>query len=463
MAKSKAKKGKKNAASKKATEKAVEAKLAKKEELAVEAEEVEKLDEEIVDEEIKDEEIVEEDEVKEDDEEVVDKDDDDDEDDESDDSDDSDDDDEDDSDDDESEDDEDDSDDDDDSDDEDDEDDDEDEEPEVEVKKSKKSEKKADKKSEKSKKDDKKADKKALKKAEKKADKKAEAKEETKVTIVTPAKPSKIKEFFSRKFDANENILTIFKDSKIFGAILGEIFGTAVVTMVALTLGLLNPLYMIFAYLGITIAVVKLSGANLNPIVTAGMLATRRMSAIRGVLYLIAQVLGAWLGFVVVNGFLQAGIATGNIDAASTLLPTLVAADEITVAVTESSYFWPITMIEFLGAIIIGFAFARALTYKRSAFTFAITVAAGVFTAFLFAVVISSTYLGINDNSFILNPASAVVYGLFPSSAEGFDALMSALMPMLVSYVVFPVIGGIVGFYASDVAGFMSGEKLVEE
>ena len=57
MAKSKAKKGKKNTTSKKATEKAVEAKLAEKEELAVEAEEVEKVDEEVVEEETKDEEV----------------------------------------------------------------------------------------------------------------------------------------------------------------------------------------------------------------------------------------------------------------------------------------------------------------------------------------------------------------------------------------------------------------------
>lgn len=432
MAKSKAKKGKKNTTSKKATEKAVEAKLAEKEELAVEAEEVEKVDEEVVEEETKDEEVEEvEDEVEdsededEESEDEEDEDDDEEEDDE-----------------DESEDDEDDE-----SDDEEDEDDDE-EEVEVEPKKVEKKSKKADK---------------EAKKAEEKAEKvKTDEKKETAKVITVAAKANPVKEFFARKFDASENILTIFKSGKIFGALIGELLGTAAISAIVLTLGL-NPIYVVFAYLGITLAVFKLSGANLNPVITAGMLATRRMSAIRGVLYLIAQVLGAWIAYLVVNAFLQAGIATGNVQSTTTL-PALATADSITVATEGASYFWAITMIEFIGAIIFAFIFARALAYKRSSFTFAATVAAGMFTAILFALTISMNYLGISQEyTYVLNPATAVVYGLFPSSAEGFDALMQALMPMLVSYVIFPVLGGIVGFYASDIAGKLSGENLSEE
>ena len=429
MAKSKAKKGKKNTTSKKATEKAVEAKLAEKEELAVEAEEVEKVDEEVVEEETKDEEVEEVEDEAEDsedeDEESEDEEDEDDDDEEEDDEDES-------------------------EDDEDDEsdNDEDDEEVEVEPKKVEKKSKKADK---------------EAKKAEKKAEKvKTDEKKETAKVITVAAKANPVKEFFARKFDASENILTIFKSGKIFGALIGELLGTAAISAIVLTLGL-NPIYVVFAYLGITLAVFKLSGANLNPVITAGMLATRRMSAIRGVLYLIAQVLGAWIAYLIVNAFLQAGIATGNVQS-TTALPALATADSITVATEGASYFWAITMIEFIGAIIFAFIFARALAYKRSSFTFAATVAAGMFTAILFALTISMNYLGISQEyTYVLNPATAVVYGLFPSSAEGFDALMQALMPMLVSYVIFPVLGGIVGFYASDIAGKLSGENLSEE
>ncbi len=270
-----------------------------------------------------------------------------------------------------------------------------------------------------------------------------------------------VKEFFARKGDPTENILTIFKDTKIVGALIGEIIGTGLVTSVALTLGLFNPLYLIFAYIGIIAAVHALSGAHLNPIITAGMMASRRISAIRGVLYFIAQILGAWFGFMIVNGFYNAGIASGNIAAESVALPTLVAADNLTAATEGFSFFWPITMIEFVGAIIIAFCYARATNYRRGVFTFAAIAASGVFLAMLFAVVICNTFLGIGDNVFIMNPAAGLMYGLLPASAEGFDALMSALMPMLVTYVIFPVLGGIIGFYLSDIAAKFRGEKLV--
>ena len=276
----------------------------------------------------------------------------------------------------------------------------------------------------------------------------------------TTGKTNPVKEFFARKGDPNENILTIFKDTKIIGAIIGEIIGTGLVTAVALTLGLFNPLYLIFAYIGITAGVFALSGAHLNPLVTAGMMASRRVSAIRGVLYIIAQLIGAWLGFLIVSAFYHAGIDSGNISAETTLLPTLTAADGLAANVEGFSFFWPITMIEFIGAIIIAFFFARALDYKRGAFTFAAVVAGGVFLAMLFAVVISGNFLGIQQNVFIMNPAAAFMYGLLPTSAEGMDSLFGQLMPMLVTYVIFPIVGGILGFYLSDFANKLSGKEL---
>ncbi len=280
-------------------------------------------------------------------------------------------------------------------------------------------------------------------------------------TKIVSEKKNPVKEFFARKGDPNENILTIFKDTKIIGALIGEIIGTGLVTAVALTLGLYNPLYMIFAYIGITAAVFALSGAHINPIITAGMMASRRVSAIRGVLYLIAQLLGAWIGFMLISYFYNQGIASGNITAESVMLPTLSSADGLVAATEGFSFFWAITMIEFIGAIIIAFFFARALEFKRGAFTFAAVVAGGIFLAYLFAVVISGQFLGIQQgNIFIMNPAAAFMYGLLPSNAEGFDALMGQLWPMLVTYVIFPVAGGVIGFYLSDFANKLSGKEL---
>lgn len=286
--------------------------------------------------------------------------------------------------------------------------------------------------------------------------------EKTKIVSekATTGKTNPVKEFFARKGDPNENILTIFKDTKIIGAIIGEIIGTALITGVALTLGLFNPLYLIFAYTGVTAAVFALSGAHLNPLITAGMMATRRVSAIRGVLYIISQIIGAWIGFMIVSGFYNAGVASGNISAETTMLPTLTAVDSLTSATDGFSFFWPVTMLEFVGAMIIAFFFARALDYKRGAFTFGAVVASGVFLAMLFAVVTCSNFLGVQQNVFIMNPAAAFMYGLLPGTAESFDSLMGQLMPMLVTYVVFPVLGGVIGFFISDLASKFSHKEL---
>ena len=230
--------------------------------------------------------------------------------------------------------------------------------------------------------------------------------------------------------------------------------------MIALTLGLFNPLYMILAYVGITAAVVKLSGAHLNPIVTAGMMASRRVSAIRGVIYIISQILGAWIGFWIINSLHKAGIASGNIEEATSALPTLAQSDDLAGATEGYSLLGAVRIIEFIGAIIIAFFFARAQRVKKDTAAFAITVASGVFIAMIIAVVVNSNFFMLQSNTFVLNPAVGMVYGIFPSSADGFDALMSALLPMLITYVILPVIGGILGFYLSDFATILEGADL---
>ena len=251
-----------------------------------------------------------------------------------------------------------------------------------------------------------------------------------------------LKGFFACKHDEKETVLTIFKNPRIYGAILGELVGTMIVTMVLLSLGLYQPLYIMFAVLAVTAAVYGISGANLNPIVTIGMMATRRISAIRGVLYMLAQILGAWLGFVVINAFHSAGG-----EGASEL--TAVSSGEI-------ENFWICTFIEFAGAILIAFFFARAVVYKKNQVIFATAVGAGVCIALLFAIMVSG-YAGLQNN-FALNPAAALTFQILPSQGE-FGELIGQVAQSLTTYWIFPLLGGVVGFYLSDFMGRLSGEK----
>ena len=116
--------------------------------------------------------------------------------------------------------------------------------------------------------------------------------------------------FFAKKYEEKESILTIFKKRKFYGSLLGEIIGTFFITMLLFGLslmGLANVATYAFAIIAILIAVYAFSGACLNPLVTVGMMATRRMSVIRGIMYIIAEVIGAWLGWLIFNAFHLAG------------------------------------------------------------------------------------------------------------------------------------------------------------
>ena len=263
--------------------------------------------------------------------------------------------------------------------------------------------------------------------------------------VATQTGGNPFKGFFARKYDANENILTIFKSPRIYGAIIGEVVGTMLLTLILLTLGVYQPLYVMFGVIAISAAVLAFSGANLNPLVTVGMMVSRRMSVIRGVVYMLSQVLGAWFAYLISSAFINA--AEGGQALAE--LPAM--------AEVSSEQFWVVTMIEFVAAIMIAFFFARAYAYKRSTLTFAMIYGTGICVSLLFAIVVSSSFLGLQNN-FIVNPAAALMYQVLPTGGENFGAVLGDVCLALATYVIFPMIGGILGFAISDVAGKLTGE-----
>jgi glycerol uptake facilitator-like aquaporin len=265
-------------------------------------------------------------------------------------------------------------------------------------------------------------------------------------------KGSCLKGFFAKKYEEKEGILTVFKRPKFYGALLGEIFGTAFMVLLLFSLFMTGVAYSqgaasivtcAIAVIAIYVAVHALSGACLNPIVTVGMMASRRMSVIRGVMYIIAEVVGAWLAWLIFNSFHMAG------GESSYEVPTLAAIGE--------GQFWVYAMIELLGAVIIAFFYARALRYKRSAFTFAAVVAGGFALAFV-AGFILSVFAGISNN-FILNPAAALMFKIFPESGDNFGVILGGICQALSVYALLPMVGGVVGFYLSDFMGKLSEEE----
>lgn len=268
--------------------------------------------------------------------------------------------------------------------------------------------------------------------------------EETKITTTTSEKKSCLKGFFAKKYEEKESILTIFKNHKFYGALLGEVIGTMLIALLLFALslmGIANVAMYAFAIIAILVAVYAFSGACLNPIVTVGMMATRRMSVIRGIMYIIAEILGAWLGWLIFNGFHLAGGET--------------AYDVPAMAAVAEGGFWTVTMVELIGAAVIGFFFARAIEYKRSVFTFAAVVAGGMALAVLIGYVVSAAFLGLNSN-FVFNPAVALMMQIFPTAGENFGEILGGICQALSIYALIPMIGGVVGFYLSDFAKKLS-------
>lgn len=253
--------------------------------------------------------------------------------------------------------------------------------------------------------------------------------------------------FFAKKYEEKESILTVFKSHKFYGSLLGEIIGTMLIALLLFSVSLMGMASLAtyaFAVIAVLIAVYAFSGACLNPIVVVGMMASRRMSVIRGIMYIIAEVIGAWLGWLIFNGFHLAGGETAYD------IPAITAVGE--------NQFWLFAMVELLGAAIIAFFYARALHYKRSIFTFAAVVAGGIILAAVVNYVVSAAFLGLNSN-FIMNPAAALMLQIFPTAGESFGEILGGICQALSIFVLLPMIGGVIGFYLSDFTGKLSSEE----
>ncbi len=271
--------------------------------------------------------------------------------------------------------------------------------------------------------------------------------EAPKTAAKTATKKSCLAGFFSKKYEENESILTIFKNHKFYGALLGEVIGTALLAALFFSLlfvGITNVISLVFALIAILAGVYAFSGACLNPLIVVGMMASRRMSVIRGVMYIIAEIVGAWLGWLILNSFHLAGGETANeIQALATI---------------GDGQFWSFAMIELLGAVIIAFSFARALKYKRSVFTFGAIAAGGIVLAVFLGYIFSGAFLGISNN-IAFNPAIALMSQIFPTAGENFGEIMGGICQALTVFVLFPALGGVLGFYLSDFAGKLSSEE----
>ncbi len=211
-----------------------------------------------------------------------------------------------------------------------------------------------------------------------------------------------------------------------------ELVGTFLFAAVIIA-GQGQPIFVLFALTGIVLLIGAISGAHVNPAITIGAWVTRRIGWLRAVSYIVAQLLGAMLAYVVMTAFLGGANPVDEAAAAyGQTAPALFKAADISLLVGKE---WYLFFAELLGTAILGFAIANATREAKDRVAAAFTAGLGIFIALMIAVSAAS-YVGGNA---IINPAIAIA--------------LQAYTPHLWAYAIYalaPVIGSVIGFILYD-------------
>lgn len=184
--------------------------------------------------------------------------------------------------------------------------------------------------------------------------------------------------------------------------LLAEFLGTGVLVMVALVLSQTTGVpYFIATSVAVTLALVyvlfgSVSGGHFNPAITVGMWVVRKMSTIRGISYIAAQLLGGVAAWQLFQYFTNQALP-----------------------VKSSSWSTTAWLAEVVGTAILAMGLTAALTRRLDTLTTALTYGASFFAGILVAATASAAYL---------NPASAL-------ALRNFNAV----------YILGPLVGGVIG------------------
>lgn len=220
------------------------------------------------------------------------------------------------------------------------------------------------------------------------------------------------------------------KRESLVTASVAELIGTFLLAgTIIVTSG--QPLFVMFAVVAIVLAIGAASGAYVNPALTIGALATRRIDIKRAAVYIVAQVLGALLALVVLTGFVNAAPEVSQQAAMyGQTSPELFAVNPV-----PEGKEWLVLSAELIGTVIFAFGAAAAARQLQP-----IAKAFVVGGSLYLGLIIASTAAGYVSGSVVLNPAVAV-------SVQAFAKW--ELWPVMI-YALTPLVGGVIGYALSD-------------
>ena len=274
------------------------------------------------------------------------------------------------------------------------------------------------------------ATKKAASTAKKSTAKKSTAPKQTttKVTTVKAVESRPVQQAAVSTKNSKRSLRFGLSRTPLVAALVAEFIGTFILTAAVIG-GQGSPLAVLFVIVGIVLTIGTISGGYANPALVLGAWITRRMSGLRAVLYIVAQILGAMLALVILEAYVNNAPATS-----SSIYGT--SAEIFKTAAIPQGKEWFIFLSEFIGTLVFGFAVASATREKKERTAAAITVGVGAFSGLVIAMYAANMLGG----SAVLNPAVAV----------GLQAIsFGSVWPVMV-YVVGTVLGGVIGFVLHD-------------
>jgi aquaporin Z len=210
----------------------------------------------------------------------------------------------------------------------------------------------------------------------------------------------------------------------IVAALIAEFIGTFLLAATVIA-GQGQPILILFALVGIVLTISALSGAYVNPALTIAGWVSRRLTGLRALGYVVAQILGAMLALVLLNSFVQ---TTGS-DSSS----MLGQASLFKAAAIPAGKEWLVLSAELIGSLIFGFAFAAASRMALDRAAKGLTIGLGYYIGLM----IAGSLAAVLGASAVLNPAVAVALqainfsGVWPLAIYGLASVIGAVLGFL--------------------------------
>lgn len=227
------------------------------------------------------------------------------------------------------------------------------------------------------------------------------------------------------------------KDMPIIGALVAEFVGAFLLTAAFIEMQG-SPLFVAFALGGVVLIVGGVSGAHVNPAMTIGAWVTKKMNWIYALGYIVAQLLGATVAYLVLNTFLHANGPTAAQEAAGASAPALLHAASI---IKDKE--WYIFFTELLGSAVLALGVASSLRNKRNKIVAAFAAGFAISIALYIALTLNSALLQSSTES------NVILTFLNPAIAFAANGLSWSAWPQAI-YVLAPSIGAVIGFGLQD-------------